>query len=154
MIIIGYRADIDAIEEVLPPGLGAHPNGLVQMNMYEVAAEQTSGFGAFSLTYLSVEVANHDSYAAEGTVPIPGRYFAFYWNSSARVCAYVRESIGVRAMPGKRRVESRDCKLQSILAVEGRDVIRVTASTSEEAVGTLGGQLHYYSGIRFNKCNK
>jgi acetoacetate decarboxylase len=149
MIIIGYRADTDAIEEVLPPGLQAHPSGLVQMNMYEVPAEQTSGFGAFSLTYLSVEVANHDSYAADGTMPIPGRYFAYYWNSSARVCAYVRESIGVRAMPGERRAESRDGKLQSILKVEGRDVIRVTASTSEEAAGTLGGHLNYYSHREF-----
>ena len=145
MIIICYRADIDAIQEVLPPGLEAHPDGLVQMNMYEVAAEHTSGLGAFSLTYLSVEVAGHDSYAAEGAMPIPGRYFAYYWNSSPRVCAYVRESIGVRAMPGQRRVESRDGKLLSILNLEGRDVIKVTASNSEESVGSVGGHLHYYS---------
>jgi acetoacetate decarboxylase len=151
MIIVGYRADIGAIEAVLPPGLEAHPDGLVQMNMYEVAAEQTSGFGAFSLTYLTVEIANHDSYAAEGTLQIPGRYFAYYWNSSARVCAYVRESVGVRAMPGERRAESRDGKLQSILNVEGRDVISVTASTSETAGGTLGGHLHYYSHREFPK---
>ena len=149
MIIIGYRADIDAIQEVLPPGLEAHPNGLVQMNMYEVAADQTSGFGAFSLTYLSVEVDNHDSYAAEGAMPIPGRYFAYYWNSSARVCAYVRESIGVRAMPGERRTETRKGKLHSILNLDGNDVIRVTASASEESGGTLGGHLHYYSHREF-----
>lgn len=151
MLIIGYRADMKAIQEVLPPGLEAHPNGLVQMNMYEVSGDQTSGFGAFTLTYLAVEVANHDSYAAEGTIPIPGRYFAYYWNSSARVCAYVRESMGLRAMPGDRRTESSGGKLQSILNVEGRDVIRVIASVSEAAGGTLGGHLNYYSHREFLK---
>ena len=151
MLIIGYRAETKAIQEVLPSGLEAHPNGLVQMNMYEVRADQTSGLGAFSLTYLAVEVANHDSDAAEGTIPIPGRYFAYYWNSSARVCAYVRESMGMRAMPGERRTESRDDKLQSILNVEGRDVIRVTASTSEEPAGILGGHLNYFSHREFAK---
>jgi acetoacetate decarboxylase len=150
-LIIGYRADMKAIEEVLPPGLEPHPNGLVQMNMYEVQGDQTSGFGPFSLTYLSVEVADHDSYAAEGSVPIPGRYFAYYWNSSARVLAYVRESLGVRAMPGERRIETRDDKIQSILKVEGRDVIKVTASLSEEAGGTLGGHLNYFSHREFAK---
>ncbi|MEH6639339.1 MAG: acetoacetate decarboxylase family protein [Porticoccaceae bacterium] len=151
MLIIGYRADMKAIQEVLPSGLEAHPNGLVQMNMYEVSGEQTSGFGAFSLTYLTVEVANHDSYAAEGTMPIPGRYFAYYWNSSARVRAYVRESVGVRAMPGDRRTESSGGKFQSILNVEGRDVIRVKAALNETAGGTLGGHLNYYSHREFLK---
>jgi hypothetical protein len=46
--------------------LEPHPNGMVQMNMYEVQDNQTSGFGPFSLTYLTVEIAGHDSYAAEG----------------------------------------------------------------------------------------
>jgi hypothetical protein len=151
MLIIGYRADMGAIQEVLPVGLEAHPNGLVQMNMYEVPSDQTSGFGAFTLTYLTVEVADHDSYAGEGTIPIPGRYFAYYWNSSTRVRDYVRESIGVHAMPGDRRTESRDGKLLSILNVEGRDVIKVTASTSEESAGTLGGHLNYYSYRDFAK---
>lgn len=151
MLIIGYRADMNAIAEVLPDGLEPHPNGLVQMNMYEVQADQTSGFGAFSLTYLSVEVANRDSYAAEGAMPIPGRYFAYYWNSSARVCAYVRESIGVRAMPGERRTEIQDGKTRSILQLEGRDVITVTASLGDEPGGTLGGHLNYYSHREFAK---
>ena len=101
--------------------------------------------GAFALTYLSVEVADRDSYAAEGAMPIPGRYFAYYWNSSARVCAYVRENIGVRAMPGERRRETQGDKSRSILQIEGRDVITVTASLGNESGGTLGGHLNYFS---------
>jgi hypothetical protein len=46
------------------------------MNMNEVAAEQTSSFGAFTLTYLTVEVDGHDSLAAEESMPIPGHNLA------------------------------------------------------------------------------
>jgi acetoacetate decarboxylase len=63
MLIIGYEADRAALEAVLPPGLTPHENNLVQMNMYAVEAALTSGFGAFSLTYLTVEV--------EGTTASP-----------------------------------------------------------------------------------
>lgn len=119
------------------------------MNMYEVRGEQTSGFGPFSLTYLTVEVAGHDSYAAEGAMSIPGRFFAYYWNSSPRVCAYARESVGVRAMPGVRRIEGQDGDLLSILNVEGRDVIRMKASVTQEPAGTLGGHLNYYAHREF-----
>jgi acetoacetate decarboxylase len=77
MIIVGYRADEDALRAVLPPGLEPHESRQVQMNMYECPdPAQTSGFGAFTLTYLTVEVAGHDSLAAEGSLAIPGRYFA------------------------------------------------------------------------------
>lgn len=54
-------------------------------------------------------------------------------------------------MPGQRRAELSDGKLQSILNIEGRDVISVTASTTEEAGGTLGGHLNYYSRREFLK---
>src|SRR3712207_7645162 len=73
-----------------------------------VSAEQTSGFGAFSLTYLTVEIEGHDSLAAEGQMPIPGRFFAYYWNSSPRVLSYAREAAGVPAMYGVRRGEVLD----------------------------------------------
>jgi acetoacetate decarboxylase len=53
--------------------------------MYEVSAEQTSAFGAFSLTYLTGEIDGHDRLAADGALPIPGRFFAYYWNSSPRM---------------------------------------------------------------------
>src|SRR4051812_36020552 len=79
VLTIGYRVDVDALATALPPGLEPHENGLVQMTMYEVGADQTSGFGAFSLTYLAIEVAGHDAYAEDGGLPIPGRYWAYYW---------------------------------------------------------------------------
>ena len=145
MIIVGYKADREALQEVLPPGLTPHENNLVQMNMYEVAADQTSGFGAFSLTYLTVEIDGHDSLAAEGTLPIPGRFFAYYWNSSPRVISYAREAAGIPAMHGVRRGETNGGTLTSTLSVEGRDVIVAEASVTDNAMGVLGGHLNYYA---------
>jgi acetoacetate decarboxylase len=149
VLVIGYRADVDALAAALPPGLEPHENGLVQLNMYEVGAEQTSGFGAFSLTYLAIEVAGHDAYAEDGALALPGRYFAYYWSSSDRVRTYAREAVGIPAMPGIRRTETKDGKLLSILNVEGRDVITASAATTENALGTLGGQVNYYSHREF-----
>jgi hypothetical protein len=115
------------------------------MNMDEVEASQTSGFGAFSLTYLTVEVEGHDSLAAEGTMPIPGRFSAFYWNSSARVIAYAREAAGIPALHGVRRAVLEGNQLSSVLSVNGRDVITARASVTDTPAGTLGGHLNYYA---------
>jgi hypothetical protein len=79
------------------------------MNMYEVTAEQTSRFGAFSLTHLTVEIEGHESSAPDGAMPTPGRFFAYYWNSSPRVLAYAREAAGAPAMHGERRAQVTRC---------------------------------------------
>lgn len=145
MLIVGYHADRDALADILPPGLEPHENSLVQMNMYEVGAEQTSGFGAFSLTYLTVEIAGHDSLAADGTMSIPGRFFAYYWNSSPRVISYARESAGIPAMFGERTASTENGVLRSTLSVDGKDAITATASVTDTPAGTLGGHLNYYA---------
>lgn len=145
MLIVGYEADPAALAAVLPPGLSPHPNHLVQMNMYEIDASGTSGFGSFSLTYPTVEVEGHDSLAADGALPIPGRFFAYYWNSSDRVRSYAREAAGIPAMPGVRRSEVVEGRLTSTLSVEGRDVITATVQVTDSAQGTLGGHLNYYA---------
>lgn len=149
MLIVGYEANPEALKAVLPEGLKPHPNNMVQMNMYEIEASNTSGFGAFSLTYLTVEVEGHDSLAAEGTLPIPGRFFAYYWNSSPRVLAYAREAAGIPAMHGVRRAETVDGRLVSTLAVDGKDVITARATVTDTPAGTLGGHLNYYAHREF-----
>lgn len=150
MIIIGYRAEATALDAVLPPGLRPHASGLVQMNMYAVPdPAQTSGFGAFSLTYLTVEIADHDSLAAEGTMAIPGRYFAYYWNSSDRVRTYAREAAGIPAMAGSCAWDRDGGKLVSTLTVDDRSVIRTTATVGDTLQATLGGHLNYYAHRQF-----
>jgi acetoacetate decarboxylase len=149
MLITGYEADSEALAEVLPQGLEPHPNHVVQMNMYEIDAANTSGFGAFSLTYLTVELDGHDSYAADGTMPIPGRFFAYYWNSSPRVISYAREAAGIPAMPGVRTTSIENDVLTSRLSIEGQPVITATANVTDKAIGTLGGHLNYYAHRQF-----
>jgi acetoacetate decarboxylase len=145
MLIVGYSADPAALAEALPPGLTPHPNNLVQLNMYEVEDEQTSGFGKFSLTYLTIEVADHDSWTSGGTAAIPGRFVAYYWNDSPRVLAYTRETSGFPAMYGERRADIRDGTLTSVLELDGRDVITMRAAVTDEPMGTAAGHLNYYT---------
>lgn len=150
MLIIGYKANADAIRAVLPPGVEPHPNSLVQMNMYEIPdGKQTSGFGPYSLTYLSVEIADHDSLAADGTMALPGRFFAYYWNSSERVRRYAREAAGVPALPGSCSWVREGNKLLSTLTVVDQPVIRAVASVTDNFLMTLGGHLNYYSHRQF-----
>lgn len=145
MLIIGYQADRQALQEMLPPGLVPHENNAIQMNMYDIEAGQSSGFGAFSLTYLTIEIEGHDSLAGDGTMAIPGRYFAYYWNSSPRVIAYAREAAGIPAMPGVRTRELDGSKLTSALRIDDTDAITVSANVSDHHAGELGGHLNYYS---------
>ena len=57
MFIAAYKADPKALKELLPPGLEPNPEGQVVINMYTVPdPNQTSGFGAYTLTYLTVEL--------------------------------------------------------------------------------------------------
>jgi len=149
MLIIGYEAERAALEAALPPGLTPNSSNLVQMNMYEVDAEQTSGFGAFSLTYLTVELEGQDSVAGEGAMRIPGRFFAYYWNSSPRMISYARETSGIPALPGVRRSVVEAGTLTSTLTVDGDDVITARASVTDRPAGTLGGHLNYYAHRQF-----
>ena len=83
MLIVGYEADPEAIKAVLPQGLEPHPNNRVVLNMYTVPqADQTSGLGAYTLTYVTVEVAGQDSYTMGQPTGFPGRYFAYYFKTA------------------------------------------------------------------------
>jgi Acetoacetate decarboxylase (ADC) len=146
-LAITYHAEPDAIREALPPGLEPHPEGRIEMTMYAIPdAGQTSGFGAFSLTYITLEVAGHDGYAQEGTVAIPGRAWVAYWCDSHRVRSYAREAVGIPAQPGScewHRTERG--KTASVLTVDGKPVIRLVAATSERPAGKMGGLLNYFT---------
>ena len=66
-------ADPEAAAALLPPG-GPPLLGSVYMNQYVVLTdEQTSGFGAYSLTYLGLDIAGMMD--PEGV--LPARYMLF-----------------------------------------------------------------------------
>ncbi|WP_435552261.1 acetoacetate decarboxylase family protein [Natrinema sp. CGMCC1.2065] len=149
MLIVGYEADPEVLEAALPPGLEPHPNGLVQMNMYRVpSAEQTAHLDPYTLTYLTVEVADHDSRAvsdAQGELPVPGRFWVGYWTDSPQMQAYTRENDGIPSLPGSCAWAEDDGKLVSTLSVDGEQVIEAEASVGDDQIDTLTGHLHYYA---------
>lgn len=138
-------ADPAALAALLPQG--PRPAGPVYMNQYVVdAAEQTSGFGAYSLTYLGVDIAGMT--APDGVTP--SRYMLFYWSSSPVVRAYAEEH-GLPAKPGATALEVNGDRLSATTSLDGRPVIRTAARAGSEIASVARGQLQYVTrlGDRF-----
>lgn len=137
-------ADPRAAARLLPPALQPAANGAIYMNQYVVdSAEQTTGFGAYSLTYLGLDVAGHP--APDGVTP--GRFFTHYFNSSETVRAYAAER-GVPASPGRTTVEVERGVLTATTYVDGRPLIRTTAEVGDTADVVLAGHLRYITRVR------
>ena len=79
MLYFGWIPEnADALRRVLPPGLRPIDDAQVFMNQYVVdSAEQTSGFGAYSLTCAGLDL---DRTAPDGATP--SRWWTHYFNSS------------------------------------------------------------------------
>ncbi|GAB1537859.1 hypothetical protein NUACC21_05140 [Scytonema sp. NUACC21] len=79
MLYFGWvPEDPAAVKALVPNRFTPNSNGAVFMNQYVVDTdEQTSGFGAYSLTYLGADLQNLD---APGGVN-PGRWWTHYFNS-------------------------------------------------------------------------
>ena len=124
-------ADPRAAAALLPEALEPAANGAIYMNQYVVdRAEQTTGFGAYSLTYLGLDVAGHP--APDGVTP--GRFFTHYLNSSPIVREYAAER-GVPASPGRTTY------------VDDSPVIRTRARVGEAADLHLAGHLRYITEV-------
>lgn len=135
--------DPDACAALLPGTLEPAANHAVYMNQYVVdRPEQTTGFGAYSLTYLGVDVAGHN--APDGVTP--GRFFTAYFNSSEVVRAYASER-GVPASPGSTTLEVADGVLTATTSVDGRPLIRSTARVGDAVEITVGGHLRYITRV-------
>lgn len=136
-------ADRDACARLLPPALQPAANGAVYMNQYVVdSADQTTGFGAYSLTYLGVDVADHP--APDGVTP--GRFFTAYFNSSKVVRDYARER-GVPATPGSTTLEVEGGVLTATTTVDDRPIIRSTARVGDTADVVATGHLRYITAV-------
>jgi len=144
MLIIGFEADPAVIKELLPSGLEPNPSNMVVINMYTVPeASQTSGFGAYTLTYITVQLKDQDSYIMGSSTGEPGRYFTYYWNSSELMRAFTRE-VGIPAETGSTQHVKENGKLVSTLTVDGVPFIEATAQVSDELQPTVGGHLNYF----------
>lgn len=137
-------ADPDACARLLPPALLPAANRAIYMNQYVVdAPEQTTGFGAYSLTYLGLDVA--DNAAPDGVTP--GRFFTHYFNSSERVRAYAKER-GVPASPGATTLEISAGVLTATTFVDGAPIIRTTAEIGDGPMIPVSGHLRYITEVK------
>ena len=130
-----------ALRRVLPPGLRPIDNAQVFMNQYVVdSAEQTSGFGAYSLTYAGLDL---DRTAPDGATP--SRWWTHYFNSSPDMRGYVMAR-GVPATAGKTTIELSGGVIVATTYSGDTPVIRSTATIGTPAV-TASGQLSYITDI-------
>ena len=132
-------ADPKAAAALLPKRLHPAANQAIYMNQYVVdSEEQTSGFGAYSLTYLGLDLA--DLTAPDGVTP--GRFFTNYFNSSEVMREYAAER-GVPASPGRTTVEVHGHDLEATTYVEGVAIIRTRARVSNKVGVVARGHLTY-----------
>jgi hypothetical protein len=132
-------ADPQAAAALLPGRLKPAANQAIYMNQYVVdSEEQTSGFGAYSLTYLGLDLSGIT--APDGVTP--GRFFTNYFNSSPVMREYVAER-GVPASPGTTTVEVTGHELVATTSVDGVPIIRTRARVGNKVGVVARGHLTY-----------
>ena len=137
-------ADPQAAAALLPRGLTPATNRAIYMNQYVVdSAEQTSSFGAYSLTYLGLDLKGRP--APDGVTP--ARFFTHYFNSSEGVRAYVRER-GVPASPGVTTLVLEGGELVATTSVDGTPIIRTVARVGSQVGSVARGHLTYVTQVK------
>ncbi|HRI63341.1 MAG TPA: hypothetical protein PK156_03865 [Polyangium sp.] len=142
MLYFGWvPEDPKAARALLPKGLDAKENTAIFMNQYVVdRPEQTSGFGAYSLTYIGLDLEGLD--APDGVTP--GRFWTGYFNSSEEMRAYVRER-GVPATEGQTAMTLEGDKLEVLVTSKDKPIIRTVARVGGQIGDVLRGQLRYFT---------
>lgn len=148
LYLVWFPADPEAAAALVPEELTPAAGSPVFMNQYVVDdAAQTSsagsldGFGAYSLTYLGVDLAGLDTEA--GT---PARWWTHYLNSSPNMIRYAVEH-GVPAGAGETTLELGGGTLVATTFADGKLVIRTTARADVGAPVRSTGQLRYVTRV-------
>jgi hypothetical protein len=151
LYLVWLPADASAAAALVPDELEAAPGSPVFMNQYVVDdAAQTSnaasdeGFGAYSLTYLGVDLAGLDT--EDGT---PGRWWTHYFDSSPNMIRYAAAH-GVPAGEGETTLELESDTLVATTLIGGKPVIRATAHVELGTPGRATGQLRYLTRVDGN----
>jgi len=151
MFMAAFKADPQTLKSMLPEGLEPNPEGQVVINMYTVPeATQTSGLGAYTLTYLTIELADQNSYVMGSDIQYPGRYFIYYFNSSPIMREFTKKA-GIPAQTGNTTTTVKDGKLTALLSVDGVPLIEATADVGSELGNFGGGHLNYFGLIQSEK---
>ncbi|MEO7260308.1 MAG: hypothetical protein ABI047_03475 [Jatrophihabitantaceae bacterium] len=106
------------------------------------SAEQTTGFGAYSLTYLGLDLL--DMFAPDGVTP--ARFFTHYFNSSEVMREYAAER-GVPAASGSTTLEVEGGIATATTSVQDRPIIRTRARVGDAADINLAGHLRYVARV-------
>jgi hypothetical protein len=148
LYLVWLPADSAAAAALVPDELEAAPGSPVFMNQYVVDdAGQTSNaasddaWGAYSLTYLGVDLAGLDT--EDGT---PGRWWTHYFDSSPKMIAYAAAH-GVPAGPGKTELDLTGETLVATTWLDGVDAIRTTAQVGVDSTVHGTGQLRYLTRV-------
>ena len=128
---------------LLPDGLTPADDQAIFINQYVVDSdEQTSHFGAYSLTYAGLELAGLD--LEDGT---PGRWWSHYLNSNAVMRDYAAKR-GVPAAPGRTTLElAGDEVTAATYDGDERAIIRSRARVGSGIGETARGHLRYITAV-------
>jgi hypothetical protein len=136
-------ADVDAVRRLVPDALDLAENGQVFMNQYVVDSDdQTSGFAAYSLTYLGADLSGQNT----PDDAVPGRWWTHYYNSNADMRAYA-SARGVPAEPGTTTLVLEDGVVTATTEADGVPVIRTTATVGDGIAAIGRGQLRYITAV-------
>ncbi len=135
--------DPAAAAALLPAGLAPAEDRAIFINQYVVDRdEQTSHFGAYSLTYAGLDLAGLD--LEDGT---PGRWWTHYLNSSPVMRDYAAKR-GVPATPGRTTLDLDGDRLTAITyADDDEPIIRSVARVGAGIGETARGHLRYITAV-------
>jgi hypothetical protein len=148
LYLVWLPAESEAAAGLVPDELETAPGSPVFMNQYVVddggqTSNAASGdaFGAYSLTYLGVDLAGLDTEA--GT---PGRWWTHYFDSSPNMIRYAAAH-GVPATEGETELELEDETLVATTRIGGADAIRTIARVALGTPRRANGQLRYLTRV-------
>jgi hypothetical protein len=148
LYIVWLPADPEAAAALVPDELEAAPGAPVYLNQYVVDdAAQTSnagsadGFGAYSLTYLGVDLAGLD--LEDGT---PARWWTHYFDSSTTMVRYAAAH-GIPAGAGETELELDGGTLVATTRLDGEEAIRTTSRVNVGTPPRAAGQLRYITRV-------
>ena len=148
LYLVWLPADPDAAAALVPGELEAAPGSPVFMNQYVVddgaqtsGAASEDGFGAYTLTYLGVDLAGLDT--EDGT---PARWWTHYFDSSPNMIGYAAAH-GVPAGAGETELDLSGGTLVATTRLDGEAAIQTTARVELESPVRATGQLRYVTRV-------
>ena len=142
--LVWEAADRDALQAYAPEGYRISDQGTVYMNQYWVTDQNQhsngahpNGWGAYSLTYLGIELADHDLF--DGT---PCRWWTHYYNSSENMRKYASDR-GIPTGTGRTHLDISDTACEAVTYIDEKPVIRSKMTFKNELSPVVSGQLLY-----------